>query len=235
MVWEPQAGQCGRSKDRSGAAQRGGWRGQSSDGPIRCVKNAGLQPRRARLTWKDCCEYRQRCVWAHRTQGWREAERNREQRDFSGRCLMPLPTSASSAPARRPSVLPWPPAWPWEAWAWAVLGKEPAGLPGMSLALPSTKRFPSHLTPVRHLQSRLRRGLDRNHRLLLKVAHSTDVLVRHVGQCRGTGVKRSDCWLEIQIPSLPRRDLNPPLTTSNHLQTITCYFNIISYIESLEK
>ena len=93
-----------------------------------------------------------------------------------------------------------------------------AGLPGMSLALPSTKRFPSHLTPVRHLQSRLRRGLDRNHRLLLKVAHSTDVLVRHVGQCRGTGVKRSDCWLEIQIPSLPRRDLNPPLKTSNHLQ-----------------
>ena len=158
MVWEPQAGQCGRSKDRSGAARRGGWRGQSSDGPIRCVKNAGLQPRRARLTWKDCCEYRQRCVWAHRTQGWREAERNREQRDFSGRCLMPLPTSASSAPARRPSVLPWPPAWPWEAWAWAVLGKEPAGLPGMSLALPSTKRFPSHLTPVRHLQSRLRRS-----------------------------------------------------------------------------
>ena len=100
----------------------------------------------------------------------------------------------------------------------------------MSLALPSTKHFPSHLTPVRHLQSSLRRGLDRNHRLLLKVAHSTDVLVRHVGQCRGRGVKRSDCWLEIQIPSLPRRDLNPPLKTSNHIQTITCYFNIISYI-----
>lgn len=169
------------------------------------------------------------------TQGWWEAERNWEQRAFSGRYLMPLPASASSAPSRRPSALPRPPAWTCEAWARAVPGTEPAGLPGMSLALRSTKRLPSHLTPVRHLQSRLRRGLDCNHRLLLKVAHSTDVLVRHVGQCRGRGVKRSDCWVKIQIPSLPSRDLNPPLKASNHPQTITCAFNTMSYIEPLEK
>ena len=150
------------------------------------------------------------CVCA---QDLRAGGRRREvgNRAFSGRYLMPLPASASSAPARRPSTLPRPPARTCEAWAQAVPGTEPAGLPGMALALPSTRRLPSHLIPVRHLQSRLRRGLDRNHRLLLKVAHSTDVLVRHIGLCRGRGVNRSDCWVEIQIPSLPRRDLNPSL------------------------
>lgn len=99
MVWELQAGQCGRSKDRSGAARRGGWRGQSSDGPIRCVKNAGLQPRRARLTQKDYCEYRQRCVWAHRNSGLVGGG----ERLGTKRFLRPVPDALASFCIFRPS------------------------------------------------------------------------------------------------------------------------------------
>ena len=83
-----------------------------------------------------------------------------------------------------------------------------------TLNLLSTKCFPSYLAPVRHFQSCLWRGLDSDHRLLLKVAHSSDVLVSHVGQCRDRRVKRSD-WSKIQTPSLPGRDLTHLLKPLN--------------------
>lgn len=62
------------------------------------------------------------------------------------------------------------------------------GLPTLS----STQCFSSHLRPVRYFQPGLWRGLDCNHRLLLEVAHSTNVLVGHIGQCRDRKVKKSE-------------------------------------------
>lgn len=52
-----------------------------------------------------------------------------------------------------------------------------------NLALHQT--LPAHLTLVGHFQPRLRRGLDGDHCLFLKGANRTDVLVSHIGQCRG--------------------------------------------------
>lgn len=78
---------------------------------------------------------------------------------------------------------------------------------GPLLNLLSVECSPSHLAPVGHFESCLWRGLDSDHRLLLKVANSTDVLVSHVGQCRGMRVKRGN-WSKSKPLACQAKPLN---------------------------
>lgn len=143
-----------------------------------------------------------------------DGERNQKQR-FSQACtwhLLPFPASNISVPAQRPPILPRAPQWTQEAWGRSVPWPETA-------ELPRTLWFCSHLIPVRHFQSCLWRGLDSDHCLLLKVANSSDVLVSHIGQCRGRGVKRSDwskfkaCQAGIQLTSPEPQKISSSLLT----------------------
>lgn len=88
---------------------------------------------------------------------------------------------------------------------WTERTEGPRILPG--------SRSCSHLNLLRHFQPCQWRRLDSNHRLLLKVVHSTDVLVCHIGQCRDRSQEKwslvkmqSPLALACQIP--PKSETN---------------------------
>ena len=132
------------------------------------------------------CGHTCACVQAHR--GWWDADSNQRQRFFSGQNRSPFPASVISTAAQG---LPWALARPGGAGGWAGPGPGPAELPRVYLTLLSPNAPPAHLTPLGHFQSCLRRGLDSDHRLFLKGADSSDVLVSHVGQCGGQSQGKS--------------------------------------------